>query len=270
MLAKSLIVLGIAALLFITFYRPTYHVTAPFQFEAIDRQAFSTPFEQAVLKEVKVKPGQQVKKGDVLLSFETYDLVQQQTRAMYTKEAALRQAEAFRTDETKQAERLKAFADAKAAEADERYYASQIEKATIKAPFDGTILTGDLMEKRGSVFKQGEPLIEMAANNDLRVEIAVAERDIQDVEVGKKGRLATSSLPHEKFEFVVDRIVPLPDGKDASNFFKVYATITGEKKSEWRPGMAGEAKIEVEKRSLAWIWTHRFTDWVQLKWWQLW
>jgi hypothetical protein len=110
----------------------------------------------------------------------------------------------------------------------------------------------------------------IAASNDLRVEIAVAERDIQDVKLGANGYLATSSLPNDKYEFVVDRIVPLAEGKEGNNFFKVYGTLSGEKKDEWRPGMAGEAKVAVEKRSLAWIWTHRFTDWVQVKWWQLW
>jgi hypothetical protein len=271
MLAKSLITLAIAGILFITFYKPMYHVAAPFQFDAIDRQAFSVPFENAVLKDVNVKPGQQVKKGEVLLTFETYELTQQMTRAMYEKQAAQSQATAFRADPTKTADYLKSLQDAKAAEATENYYRSQIEKATITAPFDGLILTGDLKEKRGSVFKQGEPLMEIAATgNELRVEIAVAERDIQDVKLGAKGYLATSSLPNDKYEFVVDRIVPLAEGKEGNNFFKVYGTLSGEKKDEWRPGMAGEAKVAVEERSLAWIWTHRFTDWVQVKWWQLW
>ena len=49
-----------------------------------------------------------------------------------------------------------------------------------------------------------------------------------------------------------------------------YATIAADQKAEWRPGMAGEAKIEVGPRRLVWVWTHRFTDWVQIKWWQLW
>src|SRR5688572_3394593 len=104
MLAKTLIVLALAGILFITFYKPMYHVAAPFQFDAIDRQAFSVPFDNATLQEVNVKPGQDVKKGDVLLKFETYDLEQQRVSAMYEKEAALRQATAFKADETKQAE----------------------------------------------------------------------------------------------------------------------------------------------------------------------
>ena len=35
----------------------------------------------------------------------------------------------------------------------------------------------------------------------------------------------------------------------------------------WRPGMAGEARVNVEHRRLIWIWTHRVVDWLQLKLW---
>jgi hypothetical protein len=27
------------------------------------------------------------------------------------------------------------------------------------------------------------------------------------------------------------------------------------------------AKVTVGQRSLLWVWTHRFTDWVRLSWW---
>jgi multidrug resistance efflux pump len=269
MLAKTLIVLALAGIAFITFYKPVYHVTAPFQFEAVDRRAFSVPFNEAVLAEVNVKPGQEVKKDDVLLRFQTFALEQQELEARARANSARQEAVKYRSDPTKTAEYLMALEEQKGAEASAEYYRSQIDKAVIKAPFDGTILSGDLQHKKGAVFKMGDPLMEMAADNKLRVEVAVAERDIQDVKPNAKGKLATSTLPNEKFPFTVERIVPMSDAKEGGNFFKVYGTLDT-LSPQWRPGMAGEAKIEVEKRSLAWIWTHRFTDWLQLKWWQLW
>jgi multidrug resistance efflux pump len=269
MLAKTIIVLLLATVAFITLYAPMYHVTAPFQFDAIDRQAFSVPFDDARLLEVHVRPGQQVFKGNLLLKFETYDLEQKQLEAEAMAARAERQAAAFKPNPEKTADYLMAQEEEKAARASARYYASQIQKAQILAPFDGMILSGDLKDRRGSVFKQGEPLMEMAASNNLRLEIAVAERDIQEIEVGRKGKLATTSLPTHKYPFVVERIVPMSEGKEGNNFFKVYGTLE-EVSPAWRPGIAGEAKIEVGNKSLAWIWTHRFTDWVQIKWWQLW
>jgi multidrug resistance efflux pump len=267
MLAKTLIVVGLLGLLFITFYRPTYHVSAPFQFEAIDRRAFSVPFDSAQLQEVKVRPGDRVAKGDVLLKFATHELEMQKYKYQSDARAAALEAAKYATDDSKLAERNMARANQEAAQAMAEYFGAQIEKAVIKAPFDGIILSGDLKDRVNSVFKQGEPLMEIGASNSLRVEISVAERDIQEVINGAKGTLATSSFPEKKFPFVVDRIVPMSDAKEGGNFFKVYGRL--EKSSDdWRPGMAGEAKIQVGNRSLAWIWTHRFTDWVRMLWWK--
>lgn len=267
MLAKTLIVVGLGVLAFMLLYKPTYHVAAPFQFEALDRQVFSVPFNDARLMEVLVRPGDEVQAGQVMLRFDTYPLVLQQTRYMADAEAAEREAAAYGTDNTKLAERKMALARKQGAEAMVRYYAAQIDKAEIKAPFAGTVLVGDLKDKRGSVFRQGDPLMEMGATNDLRLEISVAERDIQEVKPGARGKLATSSFPDQKFPFIVERVVPMPNPKEGGNVFRVYGTLE-EANPNWRPGMAGEAKIEVGDRSVAWIWTHRFTDWVQMLWWK--
>ena len=34
-----------------------------------------------------------------------------------------------------------------------------------------------------------------------------------------------------------------------------------------RPGMEGYGKIEIGRRKLLWIWTHKMTDWLRLKLW---
>jgi hypothetical protein len=45
------------------------------------------------------------------------------------------------------------------------------------------------------------------------------------------------------------------------------ANDVAQKNPVWRPGMAGEARIDVENRRLAWIWTHRLIDFLRLKLW---
>jgi hypothetical protein len=114
--------------------------------------------------------------------------------------------------------------------------------------------------------KQGDELFIVAPDNSLRAELTVSERDIQDLKTGLHGTLATTSLPGDKYDFVIDRIVPLGDAKEGDNVFTVYAkpaTIV----STWRPGMAGEARIDIQKKPLIWIWTHKFVDYLRLKLW---
>ncbi len=37
----------------------------------------------------------------------------------------------------------------------------------------------------------------------------------------------------------------------------------------FRPGMEGVAKIDIDRRRLAWIWGHRLTDWLRLALWSV-
>jgi hypothetical protein len=60
--------------------------------------------------------------------------------------------------------------------------------------------------------------------------------------------------------------VPLGDAKEGDNTFKVFAVLD-EQPEFARPGMAGEARVEAGKRTLAWMWTHRLIDFLRLKLW---
>jgi hypothetical protein len=57
------------------------------------------------------------------------------------------------------------------------------------------------------------------------------------------------------------------EAKEGANGFKVYAVLDAAPRNEWRPGMMGEARIDVQKRPLIWLWTHRVIDFVRLKLW---
>ena len=169
----------------------------------------------------------------------------------------------YKRRSAKNAEYLMKLEDAKASQAKADYYAQQIEQAKIKAPFDGKILTGDLRDKVHSVFKLGDPLMEMAERTQLRAEIAVHERDIQDVH-----RLADRQARHHR---VAHRQVSISSSsvsfrsrqsKEGGNFFKVYGTLdktaTTSGAPAWRAKPAStsatQPRLDLD---------HRFVEWVQ-------
>jgi multidrug efflux pump subunit AcrA (membrane-fusion protein) len=128
--------------------------------------------------------------------------------------------------------------------------------------------------------KEGDVLVEVGPLRDLKVELTVNERDVQFLKDGRdeknqplpddkkqKGMLATTSNPSQKFGFKIDRIVPMGEAKEGANGFKVYAVLDAPSQGEWRPGMQGEARVDVEKKPLVWVWTHRLIDFVRLKLW---
>ena len=84
MLAKLIIVLVIGAAAFVTFYKPMYHVSAPFQLAAVGKQPVSIPFEGKI-QHIGINPrtnkmfqaGDEVKKGEVLATMNTDELHKQ-------------------------------------------------------------------------------------------------------------------------------------------------------------------------------------------------
>ncbi len=331
MVAKLVVMLVIAAIAFVTFFKPMYHVSAPFQLQASLKQQMCAPFDGQLAESVTdangkewvsskemPRPGQFVHKGDILAAFDTTEMRSKLAQAQATVVVKDTVAKGYLSDGTKQAERKIAEAEREEAQAQVDLYDEEISKAIIRAPFDGVVLKGDLIDQLHVTKKQGEPLFEVAeaAENKIikiEAELAVSERDIQeirklydlraartaatqpsgidlasgattqpaalagkattrpalavdDVFITEDGKLATSSFPGDDFKFRITRIVPVGDPKEGENSFKVYATVIDP--AAWmHPGMAGEARVNVEKRRLAWIWTHRLVDFVRLKLW---
>ncbi len=254
--------------------RPTYHVSSSFEFASQAHRQIAAPFEgfiSAVGKTADgrtLKPGDMVKAGQTLAVLDTTDNLLKLADAQSKVNTKTKEAANYRAQD-KSAEEQIALSERDEAQHEVDYLQDQINRATVVAPVDCEILKGDLEDKVGAPVKLGDELFEVGDAANLRAELTVPDRDIQDIHPGQnqKGRLATNAEPDKSFDFVVDRVIPIPDPKDGTNNFKVYATIIGKQPATWRPGMEGEARVNVAPRSLAWIWTHRLIDFLRLKLW---
>jgi multidrug efflux pump subunit AcrA (membrane-fusion protein) len=262
--------------LVVTIYTPMYHVSASFVLSAPNRSVISSPFE-SVIRKIGVdksgeplRPGDHVQKGDLLFALDTTQVEDQKFSALSDYDESHREAIRYTADK-KPAEANIAAAKAAAAKYRVDLYQYQIDHSTVVAPYDAVVLKGDLSTRRGQKAQLGDNLFELTPDDQLRVELTVPERDIQNVKLNATGHLATNALPWDKFAFTVDRIIPVPEAKEGSNTFMVYARIdpaeVASRQPLWRPGMEGEARIDVGKRRLAWIWTHRLIDFLRLKLW---
>ncbi len=142
----------------------------------------------------------------------------------------------------------------------------KIARAQLSAPFDGIVVSGDLSQQIGAPVETGKKLFEIAPLQSYRIILQVDEREIRHVQMGQVGRLVMTGIAGEPMDFKVAKVTPVATAQEGRNFFRVEAALA-EASPRLRPGMEGIGKIEVGGRSLWWVLTHSFTDWLILSLW---
>ena len=253
----------IAALGFAVFGTWPYYVSAPFTLEAQDKRIVPGP-HNGTLDSVAVEPGMTVKAGEILAQLDTTELqLQLAETTSELKRATLEKSQA--TAENKQAQAQQAQAKIDQARSRQALLQYNIERATIRSPIDGIVLSGYWRDKVGGLIEQGKPMFEIATMQDLIAQVRVNESDIDLItnQEVQEGQLATRSMPEQKFDIQVTRIIPLATPVDGANVFEVRCRI--DNPADWlRPGMEGLARIDIGNRRVIWIATHRAINTVRL------
>ena len=273
--AKAAAILVLAGVLFLIFAKGQYTAQGPFALEANVQRLVPAPFD-GFLEKVSVKPGDSVTGGKtVLATLDTVELrlklgAAKVERIKYLREAAA----AMRDGKTVEAQIARFQAERVASEI--QLIEDRIRRAGIVAPIDGTVVEGDIEKLEGKRINLGDVLFRVAPLGDLRAELSVEEDQIADVLEALrraenqghrlKGELSTVSHPDKRIEFVVERINPVAEVVENRNVFKVRVRLVNVE--EWmRPGMEGVARISIDRRRYAWIWTRKLVNWLRMKLW---
>lgn len=263
--AKLLALAAAAVLLFLGFTSGTYRVSAKTVVEGAVQRVAAAPFDGYILQSM-VRAGDSVRTGDTLARLDDRELKLEQTRLLSEREQLLRrQREALATKDRAQVAQLAAQIEQVAAASS--LVDEKLSRATLTAPFDGVVVSGDLSQLLGTPVEQGKALFEIAPLDSYRVILEVDERDIRNVVVGQRGELTLSGLPNQHMAFTVQRITPVSTTLEGRNFFRVEAHLDNGSAGV-RPGMEGVGKVVVDRRRLIWIWTHSLVDWITLSWWK--
>ena len=243
-----------------------YRVEAPFILRSEDVQQVSTPFE-GYIEEVHVKIGQQVEQGQSLLSLDTRDLQLEESAAIANQIRYLREAEKARAYGSLIDMKIaQAQADQAKAQLDLIRY--RLEQSELRSAIAGIVVEGDLEELRGAPVSKGDILFKVARHEKLFVELKIDEKDIHELAARQFGEFAFVSQPESKYPLLIEQIDPVALSGETGNTFLARGNSTEESAAWWRPGMSGIAKVDVGKRSIIWIMTHRTIDFFQLLiWW---
>ncbi|MGZ0656734.1 efflux RND transporter periplasmic adaptor subunit [Coraliomargarita sp. W4R53] len=252
-------------LIFAVFVPYTYRVKANFIIVPDRLALMPVPF-QGFIEEVYFKPGDLVEAGQVLVAMDDGELQVERVRAIadlsrYRAEAEQAEAEGKMGD-FRVSNELAGQAAARLQLAEYR-----LERATIKAPFSGVLVEGDLHERIGAPVDQGEVLMKFSRLDGLSVEIELPERDIDLLDDSQLGQIAFASRPDLKFPIEIERVEPSATAGQGSNFFVIRAELTEAQVAWLRPGMTGVARLDAGHRTLAWRATHRLVDFLRMFFW---
>jgi len=259
--------LALVAVLLVGFFAVAtgdYRVSAKTVIEGSVQRAAVAPFDGYVAESF-VRAGDTVTKGQVLCRLDDKDLILEQTRWRSEREQLSRQhRQAFASADRSAMSVL--AAQISQAEAQLALVEEKLARATLVAPFDGVVVSGDLSQLLGTPVEQGKVLFEIAPLDAYRVILRVDERDISETRVGQHGNLVLSGISNEVLPFTVKQITPVSTAAEGLNYFRVEAQLE-QPSARLRPGMEGVGKVDVGERRLLWIWTHRLVDWLRLAAW---
>jgi multidrug resistance efflux pump len=266
-LRTKALTLGLLAMLLAACLIPIdANVAAPAHLEGLIQRSITAPVD-SFIKQVFVRPGDQVRQGQTLLLLADQELRNQQ-RKLESELARFQSehAEAFARQDRSRMVIAQAHADESAAQL--ALIEDQLSRTEVQAPFDGLIIQGDLQQQVGAPVKRGDALLTLAPSKGFRIVLQVEDRDIDAISIGARGRLTLSAMPFESMEIVVERITPLARFINGHNVFEVQARLLSDIKG-LRPGLEGVAKIAQPPRSLLMQFGSRLVEWLRFHLWSL-
>lgn len=247
--------------------KQTYVLTLPSSIVPADEREISSPFE-GVIHETLVRAGDTVTAGQLLVRLDTRQLKLDLSKAKSDLHAASIESMQGATEGDLQKLAIgKAKADA--AQSLARKIERNLELAEVRAPCNGTILSGDLDKRIGESVPMGEPLLRFAAADNWKVVVEAPEFATTLIDLGQAGTFATNARPGVPLNLEVNHIHTNAEIREGKNVFISEGTIRGDAPQWLRSGMQGTARIDVGRHPIYWVWVHRIIDQIRLKLWRI-
>jgi RND family efflux transporter MFP subunit len=237
-------------------------IIASGQIESRETAVISTRI-MGFVSSVKVKPGDRVQKGQLLLTISSGDIQAKRAQA----QAMVTEAEAALTDAQKDYERYdelykKQSASTKEFENARLHYASVKAKAeaarqmkneadamlaytNLVAPFSGVITQKNIDE--GSMANPGMPLLLLEQEGDYHVKASVSEGEVGNLKVGMEAEVTVKSTGRS-FEGKITEISPSSQFNGGQ--FQIKVTVPVAEKSGLFSGMSVNASIAAGNSSV--------------------
>ncbi len=223
-----------------------------------------SPFDGFIAKSYFTQ-GQTFRAGDIIYQLNTESL--ENEKALLQSQLAILQIEKKQAFHEKSPTKSRMAAAQIAANlAELTIIESKIRNAAYVAPFDGTVISGDLDKKIGQLIPQGQPLFELAPRHHWELELDIPDDAVSNIQL----HLPTHFMAHAKPDIAgAGQITHLSRklvAKGSRSVFQGRATLTNQ--APWmRAGMQGVTQIHAGKKPVWWVTLHRAIDYFRIKFW---
>lgn len=204
----------------------------------------------ALVESLPFVEGAFVARGSVLARLRDTDLAAQVERAKALRDEARvafdRQARLSDEELLSRQERDSAAARLAVTEADLRVAEVRLSKTRVVAPFAG--LLSRRLVSPGAFLRAGDPIVELAAIDQVKVAFAVPERHLAAFATGSTIDLSSVAYPGETFSGTILLVDPLIDPVTRSARLVARVDNPGRK---LRPGMSVEVRATLTERASA-------------------
>jgi RND family efflux transporter MFP subunit len=262
---RALLVAGVAALiLFLTIFPIPMRVDGV-STVASARSAQVQPEVDGVIRQVYVREGDYVQRGQLLADLEDWDY-----------RAALASAQA--KYQTANMEMNRALTSNDGTQAgiqgvQARYWASEVERATerlekthMRSLIDGWVTTPHLEDLTGRHLAAGDTFAEVADSSEARVDVAIDESEISLLRSGDAAAVKVEGFPTQTFRGNVAVVSSKSQADGDLRFF--YARVNVHNPDgRLRPGMQGRGKISVGWHPIGYVIFRSPAMWIYSKLW---
>jgi hypothetical protein len=242
-----------------------YRIHCDCEIQPVSRRFIVAPFE-GILERSLVQKGDVVARGDVLakldgrlMRIELAGLTAELAGARKRFDSELAAGNIAQSQIAKsEMERLKAKIN---------LLNERTETLDIRSPIDGVVVFGDLEKAEGASLTIGQALFEIAPLDQMIVEVAIPESEIQYAKPEMNVAVKLNAFPYRTWNGTLRTIHPRAEIIDNESCFVAQVTTPNEG-GDLRPGMKGKAKIKSDWACLGWSLFHR--PWETVRFWTVW
>jgi RND family efflux transporter MFP subunit len=222
---------------------------------------------EGVIKDIKVREGDVVKKGEVIASLEDWEYRSALAAAKAKEQTAVALMDrALANNDGSEAGMQRAQADYWSSEVTRTQ--ERLDRTSIRSPIDGVVANPQLENMVGRKVKVGESFVDIIDNSQTLVDVSVAENDVALLRSRQNASLKLDGFPQYTFHGQVAVVSPQGVLQNDERVFFARVSVSNPN-GVLRSGMQGRGKVltgwrpagvVIFRRPGMWIWS-KLWDW---------